>query len=51
MRCFFGAVVSSVNMASIAYLNASSPGDDLTAVFRAGGRGSDNACRTVSLPL
>jgi hypothetical protein len=51
MRCFFGAVASSVNMASIAYLNASRRGDDLTAVFRAGGRGSDNARRTVSLPL
>jgi hypothetical protein len=38
-------------MASIAYVYASSRGDDLTAVFRAGGRGSYNACRTDSLPF
>lgn len=51
MRCFFGVVVSSVNTASMAYLNASSRGGDLTTVLGAGGRGSDDACRTVSLPL
>jgi hypothetical protein len=27
------------------------PGDDLTGVFRAGGTGSANACRTVSRPI
>ncbi|KRE51519.1 hypothetical protein ASG92_26000 [Arthrobacter sp. Soil736] len=51
MTLLGGAVVSSVSMASIECLNASSRGDDLTGVFRAGGRGSDNACRTVSLPI
>ena len=49
--CFLGAVVSSVSMASIAGLNGSSRGDDLSGIFRAGGTGSAKACRTVSLPI
>ncbi|HSO90805.1 MAG TPA: hypothetical protein VLR70_06630 [Arthrobacter sp.] len=46
-----GAVVSAFSMESIGALNGSSRGDGLTGVFRAGGRGFDNACLTVSLPV
>ena len=50
-RCFRGGVVSSFSMASIAGLNGSNRGEDLSGFFRAGGTGSVKACRTVSLPI
>jgi hypothetical protein len=48
-RCFRGAVVSSMSIASIAGLNGSRRGEHRSGDFRTGGTGEFKAFRTVFL--